>query len=135
MLHSAREARPTCCKWSLNHYQARWHSPAKQTFEGNISTYQSLTLSRLFSHSTRNNKNQKYRTKTFTFKLRRALRNTRVQWRPIPVALGVGFLGIFQLYRIQRKDDRAHAGYKDGRKTNGDFLAEEGKTASKTGPL
>ena len=135
MLYSAREARPSCCKWSLHHYQARWHSPAKQVFGNNITTYQSFTLSRLFSHSIRHNKNQKHRKKAFIFKLRRALRSTKVQWRPIPIGLGVGFLGIFQFYRIQRKDDRTYAAHKDDRRINNDPFAEGGKNASKTGPL
>lgn len=32
--------------------------------------------------------------------------DSRTRWRPIPVALGVAFLGVFQLYRLQTRDDR-----------------------------
>ena len=135
MLHSARKARPTSCKWSLHHYQAKWPSAANQVCGNNTFTHKISALPRLFSHSTRNNKNQKYRAKSFTFRLRRALRDTKVQWRPIPIGLGVGFLGIFQLYRVQRKDDRIYAGDGNSRRIKDDSFAQEGRSASKTGPL
>jgi phosphatidylserine decarboxylase len=33
-----------------------------------------------------------------------ALKRTKIKWEPIPIALGVAFLGAFQLYRIQRRE-------------------------------
>lgn len=33
-----------------------------------------------------------------------ALRDTKVVWRPIPVALGIAFLGAFQFYRVQERE-------------------------------
>ena len=36
-----------------------------------------------------------------------AWRNTKVQWKPIPIGLGIAFLGLFQLWRIQRREGGA----------------------------
>ncbi|KAF1364592.1 phosphatidylserine decarboxylase [Lizonia empirigonia] len=47
---------------------------------------------------------QPHRKESFRARLGAALGKTRVKWEPIPIALGVGFLGAFQLYRIQRRD-------------------------------
>jgi phosphatidylserine decarboxylase len=35
-----------------------------------------------------------------------AWRKTKVQWKPIPIGLGILFLGLFQLWRIQKREDR-----------------------------
>ncbi|KAG9704964.1 hypothetical protein KCU69_g4786, partial [Aureobasidium melanogenum] len=37
----------------------------------------------------------------FGTRLRNALRDTKVVWKPIPIGLGVAFLGAFQFYRTQ----------------------------------
>ena len=59
----------------------------------------------------------------FTTRLRVALRNTKVQWYPIPVGLGIGFLGLAQFYRVQRweKSRREEEDEEDDRR------AREGK--------
>ena len=36
-----------------------------------------------------------------------AWRNTKVQWKPIPIGLGIAFLGLFQLWRIRRREGGA----------------------------
>ena len=36
-----------------------------------------------------------------------AWRNTKVQWKPIPIGLGIAFLGAFQLWRIRRREGSA----------------------------
>ena len=41
---------------------------------------------------------------SFGSRLRTALRNTKVEWYPIPVGLGIGFLGFAQLYRVQQRE-------------------------------
>ena len=41
---------------------------------------------------------------SFRSRLGAALGKTKIKWEPIPIALGVGFLGAFQLYRIQRRE-------------------------------
>ncbi|KAL1303856.1 hypothetical protein AAFC00_000312 [Neodothiora populina] len=33
-----------------------------------------------------------------------ALRDTKIVWRPIPIALGIAFLGAFQFYRVQERE-------------------------------
>ena len=45
-----------------------------------------------------------HRKESFRSRLNSALKNTKVKWEPIPIALGIGFLGAFQLYRIQRRE-------------------------------
>lgn len=42
----------------------------------------------------------------FRSRLSSALRSTKIEWKPIPVALGVGFLGALQFYRIQKREQR-----------------------------
>ncbi|KAI0006919.1 phosphatidylserine decarboxylase [Xylariaceae sp. FL0662B] len=37
-------------------------------------------------------------------KLRSRLRETKVQWYPIPVGLGIAFLGVVQFYKVQTRD-------------------------------
>ncbi|KAL8675576.1 MAG: hypothetical protein Q9168_000088 [Polycauliona sp. 1 TL-2023] len=40
----------------------------------------------------------------FRTRLRTALRKTKVEWRPIPVTLGIAFLGAIQFYRVRRRE-------------------------------
>ncbi|KAF3043544.1 phosphatidylserine decarboxylase 1 [Didymella keratinophila] len=47
---------------------------------------------------------QQHRKESFRSRLGAALGKTKIKWEPIPIALGVGFLGAFQLYRIQRRE-------------------------------
>ncbi|KAL8692167.1 MAG: hypothetical protein Q9224_004016 [Gallowayella concinna] len=54
--------------------------------------------SRLYSRSSRPD-NGPFRTR-----LRTALRKTKVEWRPIPITLGIGFLGAVQFYRVRRRE-------------------------------
>ena len=42
----------------------------------------------------------------FRTRLRTALRKTKVDWKPIPVALGIGFLGAVQFYRVRQREQR-----------------------------
>lgn len=42
----------------------------------------------------------------FRIRLRAALRNTRIQWKPIPVGLGIAFLGAVQFYRVREREKR-----------------------------
>lgn len=59
--------------------------------------------SRPFSHSHRTYRQEGHRKSS---RLRDALRNTPVIWRPIPICLGIAFLGAFQFYRIQERQRR-----------------------------
>lgn len=64
------------------------------------------------SHKTRNfsyssprysQKGPQYKD-SFGTRLRRALGETKIKWAPIPVGLGIGFLGLAQLYRINERE-------------------------------
>ncbi|KAI9816653.1 MAG: phosphatidylserine decarboxylase 1 [Thelocarpon impressellum] len=41
---------------------------------------------------------------SFTSRLRAALRDTKVEWYPIPVGVGIGFLAFAQLYRVRQRE-------------------------------
>ena len=40
----------------------------------------------------------------FRTRLRSALRDTKIQWKPIPVGLGIAFLGAVQFYRVRERE-------------------------------
>lgn len=44
---------------------------------------------------------------SFRPRLRRALRDTKIVWAPIPIGLGIGFLGLIQFYRVRRRRQEA----------------------------
>lgn len=41
----------------------------------------------------------------FRARLRASLRDTKMQWRPIPVGLGIASVGALQFYRVRRRND------------------------------
>ena len=59
-----------------------------------------------FSTSARARQEQQQDRRPFGTKLRTALRNTKVQWKPIPVGLGIAFLGAVQFYRVRERERR-----------------------------
>ncbi|OAL56326.1 phosphatidylserine decarboxylase [Pyrenochaeta sp. DS3sAY3a] len=66
--------------------------------------------SRPFSASrTAFDKQSSHRKESFRSRLNSALKNTTIKWEPIPIALGVAFLGAFQIYRIQRREQHTKA--------------------------
>ncbi|KAF2735620.1 phosphatidylserine decarboxylase [Polyplosphaeria fusca] len=68
------------------------------------------TPNRCFSSSRRCLDNrQHHRKESFRSRLNAALKNTKIEWKPIPVALGVTFLGVYQFYRIQRREKHTQA--------------------------
>lgn len=74
---------------------------------------------RQFSSSVRRKAQQsKNERESFTSRLRAALKDTPIQWKPIPVGLGIGFLGLLQFYRINEREKRALA-EEDARSENG----------------
>ena len=84
---------------------------------------------RHFSASTKKrSSNNQDSNAPFGTRLRRALRNTKVQWYPIPVGLGIGFLGFTQLYRSrQRSNAQQVEDELDGHSTNRDGDGNENK--------
>lgn len=47
---------------------------------------------------------QPHGNESFRSRLNSALKNTKVKWEPIPIALGIGFLGVWQLYKVQTRE-------------------------------
>ena len=45
------------------------------------------------------------RSSPFRTRLRASLRDTKVQWKPIPVGLGIASIGALQFYRVRRRND------------------------------
>lgn len=46
---------------------------------------------------------------SFRSRLRASLRRTKIEWKPMPVGLGIAFLGAIQLYRIREREKRRQA--------------------------
>ena len=59
-----------------------------------------------FSTSARARHEQQQDRRPFGTRLRTALRNTKIQWKPIPVGLGIAFLGAVQFYRVRERERR-----------------------------
>ncbi|KAI9823964.1 MAG: hypothetical protein M1819_001095 [Sarea resinae] len=59
---------------------------------------------RNFNSTRHQQQEQRKRSSSFRSRLRIALKNTKVEWYQIPVGLGIGFLGLAQLYKIQQRD-------------------------------
>lgn len=60
---------------------------------------------RQFSNTAR----RKAEREPFHRRLRRALGETKIKWYPIPAVLGIGFLGLGQLYRVNEREKKARA--------------------------
>lgn len=58
---------------------------------------------RQFSNTAR----RKAEREPFHRRLRRALGETKIKWYPIPAVLGIGFLGLGQLYRVNEREKKA----------------------------
>lgn len=70
-------------------------------FEACACRCQHPVLTRRF-HASSRSRQQSY-NESFGTRLRRALNSTRVKWYPIPIGLGIGFLGLAQAYRINER--------------------------------
>lgn len=57
----------------------------------------------LSSTSARFQQRSKYK-ESFGSRLRKALRETKIQWYQIPVGLGIGFLGLLQFYKVSERE-------------------------------
>lgn len=68
---------------------------------------QKRTASRRFAASARQNQEGGASSGgPFRARLRTSLRKTKVEWKPIPIALGIGFLGAVQFYRVRQREQR-----------------------------
>ena len=73
-----------------------------------IASQRCVAQKRPFSSSNRFREEQRRQEEEkFSSRLGKAWRNTKVQWKPIPIGLGITFLGFFQLWRIQKREERA----------------------------
>lgn len=61
-------------------------------------------LPRHLSSSVRQCRQQQDGREPFGTRLRRALGETKIRWYPIPIGLGIGFLGLAQFYRINERE-------------------------------
>ncbi|KIY02032.1 uncharacterized protein Z520_02170 [Fonsecaea multimorphosa CBS 102226] len=68
-----------------------------------------LQQRRSFSNSRRlwEEEKKKRDNESFTSRLGKAWRSTPIQWKPIPIGLGIAFLGLFQFYRIRQREGGA----------------------------
>ncbi|KAI9834025.1 MAG: phosphatidylserine decarboxylase 1 [Phylliscum demangeonii] len=57
-------------------------------------------------HHQHQHQQQRHSQESYRERLLKALRDTKLEWRPIPVALGIGFLGLAHLYRRRLQADR-----------------------------
>ena len=85
---------------------------------------------RQFSSSTvRRKASKNFERESFSSRLRTALRDTKIRWYPIPIGLGVGFLGFTQLYKQQQQRERIRQDEVDGSYHNseGEHHDKEGR--------
>lgn len=75
--------------------------------EGQFSSRRFATSARLGKDGSNNDNG------SFGSRLRTALRKTKIEWKPIPVALGIGFLGAVQFYRVREREKRRQEEDKD----------------------
>ncbi|EXJ94897.1 phosphatidylserine decarboxylase [Capronia coronata CBS 617.96] len=47
---------------------------------------------------------------SFTSRLGKAWRETKIEWKPIPIGLGIGFLGLLQFMRVRAREGGAQEG-------------------------
>lgn len=75
-------------------------------FSPSFSRFTGYDRSRYLSSTSRLHRTQQGHSEygnSFRHRLRRALRDTKIEWRPIPIGLGIGFLGLIQFYRVRRR--------------------------------
>ena len=64
---------------------------------------------RCFSNGRRSweQENKQRDDESFSSRLGKAWRSTKIEWKPIPIGLGIAFLGLFQFIRIRQRDGGA----------------------------
>lgn len=92
-----------------------------------------IRRARQFSSSARLYQQHKNYKDSFGTRLRKALGETKIKWYPIPAALGIGFLGLGQLYRVNEREkarlaeEGADNGYVNFKGTGADELDSRGR--------
>ncbi|KAF9734292.1 hypothetical protein PMIN04_007171 [Paraphaeosphaeria minitans] len=85
--------------------------------------------SRHFSSSRPYFDQQPHRKESFRSRLNSALKSTKIKWEPIPIALGIGFLGVWQLYKVQKREQ--HTGRNTADDTDTDTVVDQYGTPRK----
>lgn len=62
--------------------------------------------SRVFREEYKAGSSKNEQRESFTSRLGSAWGRTRIQWKPIPIGLGIGFLGLYQFYRTNKDPER-----------------------------
>jgi phosphatidylserine decarboxylase len=71
---------------------------------------------------------------SFGTRLRKALSETKIKWYPIPVGLGIGFIGLAQLYRVnEREKARREEEWEDDRYVRSTGSGENGSDGDSEG--
>ena len=70
---------------------------------GNLHVSRPASL-RQFSAASRRQGGAQSSSESYGSKLGKAWRGTQIQWKPIPIGLGIGFLGFTQLYKVQQRE-------------------------------
>lgn len=79
------------------HRQVPYRGPRQQCIDR-------LSNPRQFSSSAKLRQQNNSSKESFGSRLRKALKETKIKWYPIPVGVGIGFLGLAQLYRINERE-------------------------------
>lgn len=99
--------RVVCCQKALRLRPPRSKSlPSSLSIQAPWMCRHSILSPRNFTSSTHHNDyHRQYGRGSFGSRLRTAWRGTKIEWYPIPVGLGIGFLGLAQLYRVRQRDN------------------------------
>ncbi|KZF24135.1 phosphatidylserine decarboxylase [Xylona heveae TC161] len=92
------------CQAALHNrvYANRWISSLNATGRSPFILLSCAHNARTFTFSSRRlDQRQK---ETFRSRLAAALKRTKIQWYPIPVGLGIGFLGLLQFYKVRERE-------------------------------
>ena len=73
-------------------------------------------------------------TRPFGAKGRARLRDTKLEWRPIPIGLGIAVVGALQLYRTQAREREASSGEHDDSDSSTAHTPKKRKRIKPSGP-
>lgn len=99
--------------FSKTSHAARAHSRRAGPFVG-------FTNRKAFSSGARFQNGTGSHKQSFRSRLNERLKATTIVWRPIPIGLGIAFLGAFQLYRISERERRREEEERQQANHNGD---------------
>ena len=96
----------------------------------------SISSPRRFTSSARRHEYQQQSGRgSFGSRLRTAWQDTKIEWYPIPVGLGIGFLGFAQLYKVRQREKLKEAEEENGRALSAPGDSGEGGKPKKRGKI